>query len=228
VLASHGEAGAQNSERDLWSEFLPERTLSQTNVRAGVSQRIGGGAVRFEAGVRQEEDGILGAVIGGAFGSHYGSATYYQAGAFDVAVADGWRARGRAAIGRTTTGADGADGFFAGVDNLTSTQFALGAYKRGFIARGDRLSFSVSQPLSVETGNLRLIVPESYDGETETFAFAERRIGLGGRREIDIEAGYAFGLPSGGVIEANVLRQMNVTADGGDSTAAIIRTRFDF
>ncbi|MGE0408957.1 MAG: S8 family peptidase [Amphiplicatus sp.] len=229
ALASYGEAAPVVDRHELWTSFEARAPIEQANFRIALSRRAADGDVRFEVGVRQERRGLFGAALGGVFGSDQGSTTYYQAGAFDLPLTDRWRAHGRAAIGLTRTSADGARGFLAGVDGFVSTQFAFGAYRNAIFARGDRLFLSVSQPLRIESGEMRLIIPAYYDIEADALVFAERRVGLGGaRREIDFEAGYSFALPTGGVIEANLLRQTNVTAEGGAATMGVIRAGFGF
>lgn len=194
-------------------------------MRAGVTRAIKGGQIRLETGVRQEKNAILGSTFAGPFGSP-GSTTYYQAFKFDLALALGWRAQGRAAGGLTQSRADGSNGFFAGVDRLISTQFALGVYRRGAFAEQDRISLSLSQPLRIESGGLRFIVPAHYDAFAKSFAYDNRYVSLGDApREIDLEAGYA--LSAGiGFIGLNVVQQFNASLENPRSTVGLLRADF--
>lgn len=229
LVAAYADGGEAYAEHliDGYRDLLAEP--AQTNLRLGATYALRSGVLQFETGLRREEGGLLGARIGGTFGDNIASTTWYHAAALDVALAAGWRAAGRYAVGFTATDADGSTGVLAGAEGLVSSQFAVGAYRTSVFAADDRIRLSVSQPLRVESGALKLIAPVRYDYLTGAFDFDERRVGLGeGPREIDFEAGYAFGGALGGALEANLLHQMNATPQGGAATAAIVRAGWDF
>jgi len=226
---------AHSGSETIYADHLVEgyrealSSIAESNLRAGATYALPGGMARFEAGLLREMGGLLGARIGGAFGERVSSSTWYQAASFDLPIAGEWRAAGRYAVGLTSTDADGSAGLLAGVDGLVSSQFALGAYRTSVFAARDRVRLSVSQPLRVEAGALRVIAPVRYDYLTDAFSFDERRVALGeGPREIDLEAGYVFGGALGGRIEASLLHQINATAQGESATAGVVRAGWDF
>ncbi|HXI86858.1 MAG TPA: hypothetical protein VNH64_05335, partial [Parvularculaceae bacterium] len=199
-----------------------------TVMRAGVTRAFSGGKLRLETGMRREKNALLGSVFTGLFGAASGSTTYYQSMLADFGLVSGWRAEGRAAIGFTRSGANGANGFFAGVDKMTVTQFAFGAYRAGVFSKSDRLAFSASRPLRIESGDLHFVVPYRYDLATRSLAYEDRFFGLGGApREIDIDATYSVATKVGS-FDFAVLRQTNVTADGGDAVMGLMRFETSF
>ncbi len=226
---------ARAGSETIYAEHIVEgyreglSSIAQTNLRAGATYAVTDGALRFEAGFLRETGGLLGARIGGAFGEQISSSTLYQAASFDLPLAGAWRGAGRYAIGVTSTDADGSAGLLAGVEGLVSSQFALGAYRTSVFAAGDRVRFSLSQPLRAEAGTLRIVAPVRYDYLTGAFSFDERRVALGEEpREIDLEAGYAFGGALGGKVEASLIHQVNAAPFGQSATAAVVRAGWDF
>lgn len=203
-------------------------TYQQANLRAGVTFTLHDAAFRLETGVRRETDGILGARLGGLLGAGADAGTFYQTGRADVALAGGWRLTARAAIGITSLLNASAEGFLDDVDDLVTTQFALGAYKKGVLGRHDRLSVSVSQPLQIESGGFRLIVPEAFDVASRRLIYNDRFIALDeGAREVDFEAGYLFSA-AGATMDVRVLHQIAAGESRSSSTMGLIRTQIDF
>jgi hypothetical protein len=193
---------------------------TSTALKAATAMRVGGAALGFEAGVRRERGGPFGSRFGGVLGTPGASVTYYQSVTGDAPVAAGWRVRARASFGLTTV--EGAPvGFIDGASGLRSSQFAVEAARSGVLARADRVSFGVVQPLRIESGTLLLTVPDRYDIEARALAFSERAIALdAGVREIDLEARYAAPV-AGAAFEIAAIRQFNALGEGRDATAAI-------
>ncbi len=221
ILAASGEV---RPDFDAFNESEP---AAVANARIGLTWSGFDGYFRLESGLRQERGALLGSRIDGAFDSESASSTFYQAISTDVSIGAGWRAMARAAFGRTDL--IGGDGFLLGTETLATTQFAAGFAKTGLFAPGDQALISVSQPLRVESGALRIAAPDAYDYRTGAFSFSDRVAQLGnGPREIDIEAAYAVALGPRARLEANLLRQFNVDAEGRAATAAVLRAGFDF
>ncbi|MBB5519973.1 S8 family peptidase [Amphiplicatus metriothermophilus] len=228
ILAANADGRDAVSNHVVFAPVVGLDGIARSTLRIAATRRLPFGEARIEAGLLREAGGILGARIGGPFGEGVEAVTWHRAFAFDLALADGWRAQGRYAAGVTEAITDGA-GFLADADDLTSTQFAFGLYRSGLLRKGDLFSVSALQPLRVESGALLLLAPERYDYRADAFSFAERRIALGeGPRPFDLEARYAVGGLFGGYMEANVLRQFNVDAAGGDAWAGLLRAAWSF
>ncbi|GAB4528671.1 MAG: hypothetical protein Kow00133_17550 [Amphiplicatus sp.] len=229
ILAANAEGRDAAFDHVVFGRRSGLGPLGRSVFRLAATRRLPFGEARFEAGIFQEKDGLLGARVGGVFGDDLKAVTWYHAGSFDLAVAGGWRAQGRYAVGVTDADAPGFAGFLTGADDLTSTQFAFGLYRPGLLSEGDLFSISALQPLRLESGALSLLAPARYDHRADAFSFAERRIALGeGPRQFDIETRYAVGDLLGGCLEANVVRQFNVDAAGGDAWVGLLRTGWDF
>lgn len=228
ILAANAEQREITLDHVVFGQRKGLGQVGRSVLRVAATLRMALGEARVESGFLREAGGILGARVGEPFGKDVEAATLYHAVAFDLALADGWRAQGRYAVGTTEMIADGA-GFMTGANGLTSTQAAFGLYRAGLLRKGDLISFSALQPLRVESGALLLLAPEHYDYRADAFSFTERRIALGeGPRRFDIEARYAIGNLLGGYLEANVVRQFNVNASGGDVWVGLMRAGWDF
>lgn len=227
--AATAHAGAENYHTehvvDGYNETLPG--VAETGLRIGVRYALFGAALRVDAGVRHETGGVLGARFGGVFGEAVSATTYYHAASAETPLAGGWRAATRYAIGVTAIDAGG--GLMAASRGMVSTQFAAGAYRRDAFVAGDALRLSVTQPLRVESGALNIVAPTRYDYRSGAFTFDERRVAVGGGpREIDFEAGYAFGGAFAGKVETALLHQINATPDGRGATAVVVRAGWGF
>ncbi len=151
---------------------------------------------RVGFGVLDEADGPLGSSGSGALATG-GAVTHFLDVATAVPLAGGIEAFGRAALGRTETASQG--GLVTDIGALWSTSFEAGLAAGDVAQPGDRLSFTVSQPLRVEAGKAAMDVPVARDLEGR-IARVQRELALEpSGREIDLELGY--GLPLGGTAE---------------------------
>ena len=110
-------------------------------------------ALGLQFGALREFRSSLGTNASGAFGKLSSGVAFAGTG-FDTAVGD-WGIRAEAELG--VTGSDASGGMVKEVSTVATSAFSLSA-ERAF-EDGDRLRFSLSQPLRVERGRMQLAVP---------------------------------------------------------------------
>jgi hypothetical protein len=90
-----------------------------------------------------------------------------------------------------------------GWTDFASGSFQTSAYsfdlaKFGLLGKADRFGLRVAQPLRVESGGLRMLLPTSYDYATESATSSLERLSFApSGREIDAELSYSTLLGSG-------------------------------
>ena len=99
-------------------------------------------------------------------------------------------------LGQTRQGRDGQQ-LAVGGKGLTSSAFEVGLMRRDLFAGGDRLQFSVSQPMFVEKGRLNLQSVEVVDRQTGELGVVTHTIDIAGQRRIAGEALYALPINGG-------------------------------
>ena len=122
----------------------------------------------LRSGLVVERETLLGSSSVGAFGRMSGSSAF--AGVEGQARIGGWQPHAGAEI--STVNAAACGGMLDGVSPLATNAFALRAERP--LTQGNTLSFSLAQPLSVETGRARLTVPvgRTKDGQVLRRSFA--------------------------------------------------------
>ena len=110
--------------------------------------------------------------------------------------------------------------------------FAFDLAKNGLFNSNDRLGFRVSQPLRVSNGGFAMLLPTSYDYETETATDSWRTYSLTpSGREIDAEVSYGSSLWNGsGWLGGNLFmrRQPGHVASADNDYGAAIRFTLGF
>ena len=122
------------------------------------------------------------------------------------------------------TRAAGSNGLLVLDEPLVSTALAARAFRGDLFSRGDALTVSASQPLSVEVGTLRMDGQVVADRETGTLAMTGQAFEAGGARPVLIEADYDRPVLSGrarlGLVAAH-------DAEFGETQAGMsLRVRF--
>ncbi len=142
------------SKRFSWDAYTTSGTREVMPV-SGVTMtwRMRSSPVAFRVGAHQERASLLGSQTGGAFGSvgtHSISAGMVSQ--FDWAA---WRLRAEAQVGWMSPEVRG--GVWTGASGLRTGGFLIRGTRR--LGMNDRLIVSLSQPMRVEDGQLRLSVP---------------------------------------------------------------------
>lgn len=192
VTAESGDAIGWSPER---LDKYPYRMVGALATHRGAHWQVGIGA-----GLMDEQATMLGGVFGPAFGVG-GARTYLIDGQARMDFGPHWTVAGQMRQGWTQAQLSG--GLATG-GVILSRSFAVDVMGKNLMRRGDRLGLRMSQPLRVEGGGLRLMVPVDYDYASRTATLAARQFGLSPNgREIDLEANYGVRL-LGGWIDTNL------------------------
>ncbi|MEM9706254.1 MAG: S8 family peptidase [Pseudomonadota bacterium] len=201
--------------------------VGETNFRLAATRQWGDALLRVESGAKSERGAILGARVGGVFGDGVETTTLYGAMVGGLNLSPRLRLDGRFAFGATSV-AD-AGGLLNGVDDLQTMQAALAMTAFSAFRPGDQFSLTASHPLQAVSGDLLLTAPIAFDFSTDEFLFENRAVALAPTiRAIDIEAAYAVSGFLGGVLEFNLLGQMNAGPNGEAGATARLRHSFSF
>ncbi len=111
-------------------------------------------ALTMEAGYLNEQNSLLGSEAKGAFGSLAGETLFLGAGL--NATTGSWQLTAQGELGQVTPSV-GQSQWIDGVSSLSTSSFRLQATHP--FAEGSTLSFSLSQPLRVESGSVVLSLP---------------------------------------------------------------------
>ena len=141
------------------------------------------GPLVLRGGWVAERKTLLGSTASGAFGG--ASAHSVFAGIEGSVQLGGWQLGAEVEIGTTRTAIRGA-GLLADVSPLTTSAFAVQVERP--LAKGDTLSFSITQPLRVEAGHARLSIPtgRTKDGQVTRWSGLAELEPAG--RQIDLAA----------------------------------------
>ena len=150
-----GDGTIQASAFAIGAEFNDLRGGRQQNSAAGavLSWRGKDAPLGLRLGTVREYDSALGTSAHGAFGGLAAGVAF--AGMSVAAAAGDWRFRAEAELG--TTNARASPGLVRDISPLGTSAFSV-AGERAF-KDGSRLRLSLSQPLRVERGRIRLDVP---------------------------------------------------------------------
>lgn len=204
------------------TELLKNRRAQ--NLAARYDRYFKSAAFGAELGVIRENGQLLGAPSAGALALGDGATTAYLSFDGEVDAGPNWIISARADITRTSVN-QAQSSIFSDIGSFTATSFRLNAYRSAILGKEDRLGFSISQPLKVETGSAQVTVPTAVaysPGHTQVL-FDEARFSLSpDAREIDVEIGYSWRLDNGLSLKANMLRQFNAGHVAGQSGNAVL------
>jgi len=179
----------------------------------------------LDLGLMNENGSVLGSLSDGAISLGKGASTAFINGRFDMAFAKKLNFFAKASYGMTNvTAADLS--LVEQIDNLTSGSFAIGITANSFLQKGDRLSFAVSQPLRVMSGQANLSYVASRNYQTDSLSFIRNQASLSPTgREIDFELAYRIADLFGAQIDFNILHQINPNhnRENPDNTGVLIR-----
>ncbi|VAX07093.1 hypothetical protein MNBD_ALPHA03-1796 [hydrothermal vent metagenome] len=179
----------------------------------------------LDLGLMNERGSVLGSLSDGAISLGKGATTAFINGRFDMAFAKNFNFFAKASYGMTkVTAADLS--LVEQIDNLTSGSFAIGITANSFLQKGDRLSFAVSQPLRVMSGQANLSYVASRNYQTDSLSFIRNQASLSPTgREIDFELAYRIAGLFGAQIDFNILHQINPNhnRENPDNTGVLIR-----
>ena len=157
-----------------WNGVSIDRDLGRNWLSAGI-------------GRLEEKETVLGGRTSDALGGG-GSSTLFLDVEARRALGSGFSAGLTARRGWT----DGAGGKFA------TSAYGFALTKSGILSSGDRLGLRLSQPLRVESGGFNLLLPTSWNYETQTATNSWQRYSMSpSGREIDGEFSYSSSILDG-------------------------------
>ena len=175
-------------------------------VRAGQS-------LSFSLGALHEGKAFLGSKASGAFGQM--SATSVMSEVSKTWQLGSWTTEARASLGLTM--ADVSDGLLRESDPVVASAFALETTRQ---FRHSNLRFSVSQPLRIESGSLRLTYPATRTPD-RTLVVSETELSLEpDARQLDYEVSWMHAASSHSIVGLSVW----ATTNAGHAQSSSVKT----
>ena len=177
------------SDDPTWGQAGAEAYRS-FGLALGAAREVSGAVVSVSYQALGEANGVLGTQGLGALGLDGGAVT--QAVSAETRLPQVLGVTTELGVTLAHTQARAQDGLLAfGEEGLVGSAFAMRAHRAGLFARGDRLTLSASQPLTVEAGTLRMQGQVVADRETGALALTQQAFEAGGVRPVLLEADYA-------------------------------------
>ncbi len=197
LTASAATGSALTGAPVAYNESLARGREENRTARYGVAFDRNFGAVGTAMGATwlREDRTVLGALLNPGLGGGRGAESLVVDAAASWRVGDAWRLGANLRGGATWPRAGGV---LQGRGALLSSAWSLDATRFDLLARGDSMSFRLSQPLRVERGALGLLLPVDYDYATLGVTEAGRNVSLTPKgREIDAELAWRGALMGG-------------------------------
>lgn len=205
VLSLAGEAVAVTSSHALGEMmmtaygFAGEHGAASGAVSGGglsLAVPAGAGSITFGFGQLAEQGGVLGLVSSEAFDLGSGSALTTVNLGVEQQVTAGLKAFGRFEYGAASPAGATSGSLVASASDIRFAGVQLGAVATGMVTDNDSLTFSVAQPMRIESGTVQMAMPigRTADG---TVVQREMEAGLApSGRELDLGLSYAVTLPN--------------------------------
>ncbi|MGV8841382.1 MAG: S8 family peptidase [Bauldia sp.] len=199
VLGLSRNAAFVSSGRDGWSTFAyagGQQASDDLLAGFGFSRSFDAFGGRFTIGASQnfEQGALLGLVGNDAF--DFGRGTAITAGhvGYERAIGEGFSVFANIEVGIANAFGIAASSLVRSIGPVGFNGFNLGATLHGVVADNDRLTFSVSRPLRVASGEMELGVPvgRTIDGAVTTEAVT-LSLAPGGR-QLDLGVNYEVGI----------------------------------
>ena len=110
-------------------------------------------------------------------------------------------------------------------NGLTSSSFELGLLRSDLFARGDRMQFSISQPMFVERGHLNLTSVQVIDRTTGDLGVVTQNVNISGQRQLAGEALYSVPV-SGGHGDVALFGRVETTPAAGQGQTYMAGARY--
>ena len=190
---------------------------------AGVTLALpaGSGIMRFGATVAGEQGGVMGLDGGPAFDFGSGSAIGALNIGFEQPLAPSLSLFGRLEYGAAARQGE-ASGLVSDLSGLTFSGLEIGASITDALMSGDRLTFSLSQPLRIETGTVDLYRPVARvaDGSIVNEASSADLSSSG--RQLDLGLAYEASLPNSAAFSFGVKHVINAGHVAGQSGTGVM------
>jgi len=220
--------GFSVSDRDIDNPVLfgatPLEDRRSQNFAARYDRYFRTAAFSTEVGVLREEGQLFGAPTAGALSFGDGAVTAYANFEAEFDLGPNWFLTAQASFARTDV-KQADTSVFTNINSFNSSSFRMEAHRKNLFLKNDKIGFSVSQPLKVESGSARVTVPTgvAYSPGRTDVLFESSTVSLApDAREIDLEFGYSWRLDNSLSFKANMLRQFNAGHIAGQHANAVL------
>ncbi len=179
----------------------------------------------MQFGQLEEHRRMLDASGGGALGLPQGASTTFLGFTGRGELAPRLEVFGQGSVGLTRP--HGArPGLVRDISALSSGSFGLGLVRRALVAKDDRLTLAISQPLRVESGAAEIDRPlgRTFDGRIVRRRTAVDLAPTG--RELDLELGYRIALAGAGELGLNWLTRLQPGHDAAAEPQHAVALKF--
>lgn len=190
-----------------------QRSVGGSVGGGGVSIAVpaGNGFVSFGVGSMAEQGAVLGMASSNAFDFGGGSSISTFNVGLDQQLAPTVRAFGRLEYGAAEPRGRSPDSFVTATSDIRFAGMQLGAVKSGVVTNDDSLTFTLGQPLRVESGTVDLSIPVGRTAEgTVVNSNLQAELAPSGR-QLDLGLAYALKLPN----EASAQIGLQYAVDAG-------------
>lgn len=220
--------GVSLSNRDIDNPALfgatPVDDRRSQNFAGRYDRYFKSAAFSVELGVLRENGQLFGAPTAGALSFGSGALTAYMNLESEFDLNADWLLSAQASFLRTDVKQATAS-VFSNINTFNSSSFQIKAERRSLFFENDRIGFSVTQPLKVESGSALITVPTgvSYSPGRTDVLFESNAISLApDGREVDVEIGYSWRMDNGLSLKANMLHQFNAGHIAGQHANAFL------
>lgn len=173
-------------------------------------REIGNSHASFFIGITNENDGFLETSVEGAFAEESKATTTFTGISGYGWLNNIWSYNALGSVGSTQMSIDGV-GLLSDIENITSSSFAFEAARPLGLSEKDSFHIGLSQPLRVEKGNAKILIPKLYEANGNLlFNNVEADLSPSGR-QLDLNFGYQASLNN----LFNIGIQMAISKDHG-------------
>jgi len=185
------------------------------------------GKFAMSAGHLRESDRLLGGAATGALAINGSVDSRYVMASSAYRLHPKLWLGGNISVG-TTSASDLSGGMIAGISDTASLGWSISLLGEEALRKDDRLSFSISQPLSAISGSMRIdkAVGVNSDG---SYRYARENLSLASSaRETDFEIGYLASLSRRASLSAGLVYRLNPGNDGQAADEAMLGVRWQW
>lgn len=205
--------GAYTGNVETRQAPLLNSTPTMYGAIAELERNFSAVTLRSSVGVVSEEGSLLGSVSRGAFGEELRSTTFFANLGTTVEVAPGTKLTLAGSLGQSSFKQN--SGLIRSGENLVTSSFGIGLSQSDLLQESDIFTLAAGQPLRVESGKVKLLLPVSRSLEGE---INYRRVSLNPQpsgREINLQASYGFEVMEGVSTSLGALHRFNANHVSG-------------
>lgn len=215
--------GFLNAANPLGSQPAMASSAGSNGWISEVEKRFEGGAIRASVGNINENQSMLGATGTAAFGMD-GARTHFISLSGAYALSTRTSLLAQTSIGGTKT----VGSAIIQASEAKTQSWSLGLLQQDVRKKGDKLAFSIAQPMKVTSGAMNLALP-TVDPVSGQGGFDFTQVNMAsGHTETDFEAGYMTPVSKASALRFIAAYKMNLNNDSGNARVLGMRyqTRF--